>query len=211
MVNGVLAFSSPFTHYIFYISNENVYHRGPLFYFAGFTIYLYIFLGMVMLFRFRSKIIREEFLPLFIFGVLPLIGGVAQTLFYGILLMWSTTAFSMVIVYNFIKERMIQLDGLTGAWTRLSFDYYMAQLHKNGSLEGVGAIFIDVDGLKQINDQHGHLEGDFVLKTSVGLIKNALRKTDVIGRFGGDEFVVIFHDVDFEQMATNYGPNPKEF
>lgn len=200
-VNGVLAISSPFTRYIFYISNENVYHRGPLFNFTGVIIYLYILLGMVMLFRFRKRIIREEFVPLFVFGILPLIGGVAQSIFYGILLMWSSTAFSLVIVYNFVKERMIQLDGLTGAWTRLSFDYYMAQLHKNGSLEGVGALFIDVDGLKQINDQHGHLEGDFVLKTSVALIKKALRKTDVLGRFGGDEFVVVFHDVDPDQMA----------
>lgn len=200
-VNGVLALSSPFTHYIFYISEDNIYHRGPLFNFTGVTIYLYILLGMVMLFRFRGKIIREEFVPLFVFGILPLIGGIAQTIFYGILLMWSTTAFSLVIVYNFVKERMIQLDGLTGAWTRLSFDFYMMQLHKNGTLDGIGAIFIDVDGLKQINDQYGHLEGDFVLKTSVSLIKSALRKTDVLGRFGGDEFVVIFHDVDASQMA----------
>lgn len=199
-VNGVLAITSPFTHYIFYITGDNVYHRGPLFNFAGFSVYLYIFLGMITLLKYRSRVVREEFIPLFIFGILPLIGGLAQSLFYGVLLMWSTTAFSLVIVYNFMKERMVQLDGLTGVWTRLSFDYYIKQLDENGSLEGVGALFIDIDGLKQINDQYGHLEGDFVLKTSVNLIKAALRKTDVVGRFGGDEFVVIFHDVDRTHM-----------
>lgn len=200
LVNAVLAITSPFSHYIFYITSDNVYHRGPLFNFAGFSIYIYILLGMMTLLKHRSKVVREEFVPLFIFGILPLIGGLVQSLFYGILLMWSTTAFSLVIVYNFIKERMVQLDGLTGAWTRLSFDYYIKQLEEKGSLDGVGALFIDIDGLKQINDQYGHLEGDFVLKTSVKLIKAALRKTDVVGRFGGDEFVVIFHDVDRTYM-----------
>ncbi len=67
-------------------------------------------------------------------------------------------------------------------------------------MEGVGAIFVDVDKLKEINDVHGHLEGDFAIRTSVELIRAALRKTDVIGRFGGDEFVVVFHDMDRVMM-----------
>src|SRR5208283_2588406 len=52
-------------------------------------------------------------------------------------------------------------------------------------------IFIDLDNFKQFNDQHGHLLGDKLLTDFIGIIKQCCRKTDIVGRFGGEEFVVI--------------------
>lgn len=54
--------------------------------------------------------------------------------------------------------------------------------------------FIDVDDLKKINDQFGHCEGDRLLIITSQIIKQNIRKNDVIFRFGGDEYVVIFPD-----------------
>lgn len=54
--------------------------------------------------------------------------------------------------------------------------------------------FIDVDDLKRINDQFGHCEGDRLLIITSQIIKQNIRKNDVIFRFGGDEYVVIFPD-----------------
>jgi diguanylate cyclase (GGDEF)-like protein/PAS domain S-box-containing protein len=55
----------------------------------------------------------------------------------------------------------------------------------------VHVLFIDLDGFKQVNDRHGHAVGDLVLRTAAHRMKGALRPSDLIGRIGGDEFVVI--------------------
>lgn len=55
---------------------------------------------------------------------------------------------------------------------------------------------IDADNFKAVNDTHGHLVGDRVIKTIGRLLKQRLRKTDIIGRWGGDEFAVILPDTD---------------
>ena len=53
------------------------------------------------------------------------------------------------------------------------------------------AVFLDVDGLKAVNDTHGHAAGDAVLVATADAIRAALRATDLVGRWGGDEFVVL--------------------
>ncbi|MDP4094013.1 MAG: GGDEF domain-containing protein [Bacillota bacterium] len=80
---------------------------------------------------------------------------------------------------------------LTGAWTRESFYSYISQRIQQRNVEKFGAVYLDLDGLKIINDEYGHLEGDFAIKTTVQLIKCLLRKTDIVARVGGDEFVII--------------------
>ena len=52
-------------------------------------------------------------------------------------------------------------------------------------------LFLDVDGLKAINDQYGHKEGDMALKDTSNILKETFRSSDVISRIGGDEFVVM--------------------
>jgi diguanylate cyclase (GGDEF)-like protein len=51
---------------------------------------------------------------------------------------------------------------------------------------------IDIDGFKGVNDRHGHLVGDELLKQFAGELRSACRATDVIGRWGGDEFLAVF-------------------
>jgi diguanylate cyclase (GGDEF)-like protein len=149
----------------------------------------------------HKKIIKEENTPLILFSIFSIIGGIVQTLFYGVLLMWSSAAFSFIIVYIFLQKRMIQLDKLTGAWTRVSFGQYVLQRANHVNNWGdFGVIFIDLDGLKNIYDTYGHLEGDHAIKTAVKLIRNSLRKTDIIARFGGDEFVVVLDSITIEEI-----------
>src|SRR5690606_38382960 len=58
--------------------------------------------------------------------------------------------------------------------------------------------FIDLDGFKPINDTHGHVFGDKVLQEIAELFRRNIRKTDVLGRLGGDEFLMIFHGSEYE-------------
>lgn len=187
--------------WVFNISELNVYQRGSLFYISSAIIYFYLFCSLLLLFKQRKKIIRQEYVPLAIFGVLPMLGGLAQTMFYGTLLMWSSCAFSLVIVYNFLQQRMVNLDTLTGAWTRGSFQYYISQRIKKKGDDRFGAIVIDLDGLKLINDEYGHLEGDQAITKAVQLVKSTLNQTSVIARLGGDEFVVVIDCTSREYLA----------
>ncbi len=198
IVSIVLTLLSPIYNFSFYIDSLNVYHRGPFFNINAAITYLYIIYGFILIVKNRRKIVKQEFVPLCIFSALPMIGGLVQTLFYGTLLMWSGTAYSLVIVYIFLQQRMVHLDALTGVWSRGSFDYYISQRLKQKNNDKFGVIYFDIDRLKNINDSYGHVEGDLAIKTSIAIIKNVIRKNDIIVRMGGDEFLII---LDFESNA----------
>ena len=65
----------------------------------------------------------------------------------------------------------------------------------------LGVIMLDIDHFKQINDTHGHLTGDRVLVELAGIIRSQLRSTDIVGRWGGEEFLVIFHGTSLAVMT----------
>ncbi len=83
-------------------------------------------------------------------------------------------------------------DSLTGLLNRgavLEFlDRDVASMHREGS--SLGILFIDLDGLKEINDTHGHEAGDAALVAIARAIEATTRKSDIVGRLGGDEFIL---------------------
>jgi diguanylate cyclase (GGDEF)-like protein len=84
-------------------------------------------------------------------------------------------------------------DALTGIYNRRRFDELAErdiELARR-SLTGVGAIMLDIDWFKRVNDEHGHSVGDQVLKSVTQACKDALRSTDILGRYGGEEFAVL--------------------
>lgn len=190
-VNFIITVLSPAYGLVFNIDGANVYHRGPLFVLSVSIVYFYIAYAFLLVCMHRGKIVKEEYTPMLVFGILPLIGGFAQAHFYGALLMWSSAAYSLIVVYIFLQQRMVHLDDLTGAWTRSTFEYCINRRKRQKRYEAFGLIVLDIDELKQINDEHGHFEGDYALRTTVQLIKSVLRKTDIIARTGGDEFLII--------------------
>ena len=99
-------------------------------------------------------------------------------------------------------------DGLTGVANRKAslaqLNRGLARTRRSGACLAV--LFIDLDGFKAVNDNHGHRAGDTVLRTIAHRMVNAVRAGDHVGRLGGDEFVVIaepVHDIDEAiQLAT---------
>ena len=67
----------------------------------------------------------------------------------------------------------------------------------------LGVLMIDLDYFKQVNDRYGHLAGDEVLRTVAGRIENNLRSYDALGRYGGEEFLVLLPGCDHQQSAAS--------
>ncbi|MGQ0800688.1 MAG: GGDEF domain-containing protein [Pseudomarimonas sp.] len=113
-----------------------------------------------------------------------------------------------------VAERILELhealrteatrDRLTGLLNRGAILDFLQQTLERRVREGgdVGVIMIDLDHFKQINDQHGHLTGDVVLREAARLMQGALRPYDRIGRYGGEEFIVVSPQADGSNSAV---------
>ncbi len=90
-------------------------------------------------------------------------------------------------------ERMARVDSLTGLLNRRSLDEILpSEIGRHSRYGGVfSLIILDLDSLKSINDNYGHLAGDELLRQTGNIIKNTIREADQAFRYGGDEFAVL--------------------
>lgn len=94
-------------------------------------------------------------------------------------------------------RRLSMTDELTGLHNRRSFFLLADQLMRTARRNDQSCLlfFIDLDGLKKINDIHGHEAGDLAITAAAQVLKEAFRDSDVVARIGGDEFVVLAANV----------------
>ncbi|OUS10561.1 diguanylate cyclase [Gammaproteobacteria bacterium 54_18_T64] len=103
-----------------------------------------------------------------------------------------------IIISSYQKklETLATTDKLTGTSNRQIFDALFKQAHghsKRNKLQ-LSAIMIDVDYFKKINDSHGHPAGDKVLQALAEVLKNSIRESDSLFRWGGEEFLILLPD-----------------
>ena len=191
--NVTIVLLTPFTDWVFYIDENAIYQRGDFFLVSTIFTYYYMMIAAGMIFNNRKGIVREDLILLLIATSIPLLGGIIQATFYGTLFIWPSVAFALILLYLFLQQRIIHHDFLTGAWTRESFFQYVSQKIATGDHEPCGALYIDLDNLKDINDEHGHQYGDKALKKVVEVTRNTLGHKSIISRLGGDEFIGVIH------------------
>ena len=112
-----------------------------------------------------------------------------------LLSIFSTEAVQAVEKSQLLDELKAQAtqDPLTGLWNKktlmnkLRVEMDRSQRHQ----QSLAVMFIDLDGFKTFNDYHGHLMGDKLLHDFTKILQTHCRKIDILGRFGGDEFIVI--------------------
>ena len=100
-------------------------------------------------------------------------------------------------------RHMAHHDPLTGLSNRIQFQQRLEQLiaHARHRSESVATMFLDLDQFNQINDSFGHAVGDMVLREISQRLTRCLRDTDVLARWGGDEFVVALSTPDIEETS----------
>ena len=101
-------------------------------------------------------------------------------------------------------KSLSRIDGLTGISNRLHFiersEAALAYARKSG--QDVCLLLFDLDHFKSINDRFGHAAGDFVLKRTAALCREYLRRSDIFGRLGGEEFSVLLPGCGFEEARN---------
>ncbi|MBU1191494.1 MAG: diguanylate cyclase [Gammaproteobacteria bacterium] len=101
-------------------------------------------------------------------------------------------------------EHAMSRDSLTGLLkhTKIkeAFELELARAHRHDA--GLSYAMVDIDHFKFVNDTYGHAVGDRVIKSLAHLLMQRLRQTDIVGRYGGEEFVVVLPDTDSEGAAA---------
>jgi len=119
-----------------------------------------------------------------------------------ILLILSALIFIVLQKISKIAE-IATYDSLTGAYNRSTMNELLEyELERNKRKnKPLSIIFLDIDDFKSINDKYGHEKGDFVLKKVVGLMGQKLRKSDRLGRWGGEEFLIMLPETDGDEAV----------
>lgn len=109
-----------------------------------------------------------------------------------------------LMIRNIVVEKDSKTDALTGLNNRKAFNEYLP------FAVGVSAqtdtplhmAVVDIDNFKQVNDQHGHLAGDAILRRIAQMIEHWLRPADFVARYGGEEFAVIIPEASLEEAVA---------
>ena len=106
--------------------------------------------------------------------------------------------------FEFELKSIANTDNLTGVLNRLALDDYLKHADSLPQhFEKLCLIIVDIDNFKQVNDRHGHIFGDQVIVSVAQCLKHNVRSSDLIIRFGGDEFLVVLHQIDLEHSMQS--------
>jgi len=131
--------------------------------------------------------------------------------------LWQVIAFATAILmlisyrYHVIRnysaklELLAQRDPLTGLYNRNKMRELLDQLAATATRYNrpLSLIFMDIDHFKMINDQHGHNAGDDVLRETAKVMHDNLRQTDIAGRWGGEEFLILLPETTAENALES--------
>lgn len=120
--------------------------------------------------------------------------------FVYILSMWNVQRYIQVADEIKELEDKAKRDALTGLWNKLATKEKMEEYLRSEPEQQHALLMIDVDDFKYVNDNFGHAFGDAVIKSVAEGIESVFRKEDIIGRVGGDEFLVLMKQAEYAKV-----------
>ncbi len=108
------------------------------------------------------------------------------------------------VVYEQKLIRMAKIDSLTGIYNRRYLDSRLTEEIERSRRHGnpLSVLMMDIDHFKKINDTQGHLCGDYALRKISELLQELVRTSDILGRYGGEEFCCVLPETTFEQAVV---------
>jgi diguanylate cyclase (GGDEF)-like protein len=196
------------TDWVFYIDEDNHYHRSEYTPVHMVVTYGYIIICLIQVIgaiRKKENLPRrKEFRNIFYFvGVTGLFCAV-QVVLQGVPLVSMGMTCGIILVYLNSEEMLISLDNLTQLSNRNQlYKHLGAKMQGNHDKHPLYLIVIDVDYFKGINDKYGHIEGDNALKRIADALRLACndRKT-MVCRYGGDEFIIVCDDMKEREVKA---------
>ena len=215
LFNAFLVIGSLFNGWIYYIDAENIYHRGSMYMLPEVMSVTVMIITFGMLILERKRFTKNHFLLYLIFGLIPGLALIAQSVHYGISYSLNAIALAITILYIFVQNKRMKSDYLTGTFNRRQLDYYLQDKIKAAKKhETFTSILVDIDDFKMINDSFGHPVGDQALIKVAEIIKDSISDNDFLARFGGDEFFVVTNLnklIDVERIIQNVHENIRKF
>ncbi len=141
-----------------------------------------------------------------VYGVIELINKLEGINFTPIdlKLLTTITDFTAITIektyYSSRIKRLVNIDPLTEVYNRRYFQFYLTKEldRTKRTKDDLSLLFIDIDDFKNVNDTHGHVAGDKVLKKTAAVLKKSARSADIIFRYGGDEFIILMPSTSAE-------------
>lgn len=187
----LLLFNVLFHVPLFYYLKGSSYHRGILYTHRA-VVMLSLCIAMEgFIFVHRKDFQKSYFLPLALFPLLSLFFGILQVIFLGASFQYMGLTLSCLLLFIYIQNRDINEDYLTGVLNRRGLYSTLDYAIKDRRSRILAVIMLDLDKFKLINDRFGHQAGDQALIDLSLILRACFRRTDTIGRFGGDEFCVL--------------------
>ena len=125
---------------------------------------------------------------------------------YNVETFYDVTELIETILTLKIENEKLKQDCTTGLSTRNELDNYLKSLNTESVI-----VMCDIDNFKLINDTYGHPKGDIILKELGNIIKNNIRESDFAGRYGGEEFLIIFNTNNVELIKQRIDKINYEF
>ena len=195
----VIALINMFFPVIFYIDDMNVYHRLPFSYVFYVVDLCYLLHSAAVLKKYEKQYGKMKFFPLYLMATPVVLGCALQMVFYGVSLIWVSLAVGLTSIYMSLQNEFSYIDILTNLYNRAYLDYKMEAMLKEKNPK-VGAIMIDVDYFKSINDTYGHSTGDEALIDVARVIIFSKPDKAIATRFAGDEFILLVNNTSDDEM-----------
>jgi diguanylate cyclase (GGDEF)-like protein len=147
--------------------------------------------------------------------IITMLGFISASILLGFLYFFTIRLTKKISDARQKIEEMAITDELTEQFNRRHImERFRVEFERAKRLKkDLGCILIDIDNFKSVNDQYGHLVGDELLREVSGLIKDSIRTYDILGRYGGEEFLIVLPDTkldDARNLAERTRLNIKE-